>query len=80
MPKFHPALRPIFAVYIVTISAMAFDFWLISAMPQGIHLTTDIIVSLAAGLVLTVGGLVLSLRVRPETLGRIAEFSEHEAD
>jgi hypothetical protein len=62
MPKFHPALRPIFAVYIVTISAMAFDFWLISAMPQGIHLTTDIIVSLAAGLVLTVAGLVLSLK------------------
>lgn len=62
MPKFHPALRPFFAVYIVTISAMVFDFWLISVMPQGIRLTTDIIVSLSAGLVLTVGGLLFSLK------------------
>jgi hypothetical protein len=62
MPKFHPALRPFFAVYTVTFSAMAFDFWLISAMPQGIHLTTDIIISLAAGVVLTVGGLFFSLK------------------
>lgn len=31
-------------------------------MPQGIHLTTDIVVSLAAGLALTVGGLFFSLK------------------
>ena len=62
MPKFHPTLRPFFAVYIVTFLAMAFDFWLISAMPQGIHFTTDLVVSLAAGLVLTIGGLVLSIK------------------
>ncbi|PIT00192.1 hypothetical protein TSA1_05005 [Bradyrhizobium nitroreducens] len=40
-----------------TLSAMAFDFWLISAMPQGLHLTKDIIVSIVVGLVLTVAGL-----------------------
>lgn len=62
MPKFHPTLRPFFAVYIVTFFAMAFDFWLISAMPQGIHFTMDLIVSLAAGLALTIGGLFLSLK------------------
>jgi hypothetical protein len=62
MPKLHPALRPFFAAYTVTFSAMAFDFWLISAMPQGIHLTTDIIISLAGGGVLTVGGLFFSFK------------------
>jgi hypothetical protein len=64
MPKFHPVLRPFFAVYIVTLSAMVFDFRLISAMPQGIHLTEDIIISLAAGLVLTVAGLFFSAKSR----------------
>ncbi len=53
MPKFHPALRPFFSVYLVTLSAMVFDFWLISAMPQGIHLTKEIIISLSVGLVLS---------------------------
>jgi hypothetical protein len=64
MPKFQPALRPFFAVYLVSFSAMAFDFWLISAMPQGLHLTTDIMLSLAAGLGLTAAGLFLSFKDR----------------
>ncbi len=64
MPKFHPALRPFFAVYLVSFSVMAFDLWLISAMPQGLHLTTDILISLAAGLVLTAAGLFFAVKAK----------------
>jgi hypothetical protein len=62
MSEFQPTLRPFVVVYAVTLSAMVFDFWLISVMPQGISLSRDIVISLIAGLVLTVGGLFFSLK------------------
>jgi hypothetical protein len=64
MPKSQFALRPFLAVYIVSLSAMVFDFWLISAMPQGFHLTKDIDISLAASVGLTAAGLLFVLKGR----------------
>lgn len=64
MRQLESGLRPFFAVYFVTFSAMVFDAWLISAMPQGFHVTKDMSVSLAIGLILTVAGLFFSSRNR----------------